>query len=193
MLCASLEAAATDHSSLAIGGCIQPLTPSLHRRGVPRDRGRAGNRGCLGSPGCHEESEARMLKVNWLTLSAPPAGLSKLLYPWPDPPIPLLQTAKPGRQNSPSERGEESEARMVKVNLLTLSASPAGLSKLLYSWPDLPIPLLLSAPPGRQNPPFERGARDTVIRLARIRQSRCAIAPPGRQNPPFERGAREFC
>ena len=89
---ASLEAAAVDHSSLAIGGSIQPLTPSLLRRGVPRDRGRAGNRGCLGSPERHEESEARMLKVNWLTLSAPPTGLSKLLYPWPDPPIPLQLT-----------------------------------------------------------------------------------------------------
>ena len=30
------------------------------------------------------------MKVDLLTLTLPPAGLSKLLYPWPDPPIPLL-------------------------------------------------------------------------------------------------------
>ena len=49
----------------------------------------AAARGRPGSPGCHEESEARMVKVNLLT---PPAGLSERLYPWPDAPIPLLLT-----------------------------------------------------------------------------------------------------
>ena len=34
-----------------------------------------GNRGRPGSPGCHEESEARMVKVNLLTLSASPRRL----------------------------------------------------------------------------------------------------------------------
>ena len=52
-----------------------------------------GNRGRPGSQGCHEESEARMVKVNVLTLSASPAGLSKLLYMWPDSPILLLLNA----------------------------------------------------------------------------------------------------
>jgi len=51
-----------------------------------------GDKGRPGSPGCRKESEARMMKVNFLTLSARPAGLSKLLYPWPDPPRPLLIT-----------------------------------------------------------------------------------------------------
>ena len=34
-----------------------------------------GNGGRPGSPGCHEESEARMVKVNLLSLSAPPRRL----------------------------------------------------------------------------------------------------------------------
>ena len=56
-----------------------------------------GDRGRPGSPGCHEESEARMVKVNFLTLSDPPAGLSKLLYRWPERPTPLLLTWALGR------------------------------------------------------------------------------------------------
>ena len=46
-----------------------------------------GSRERSGGPGCHEEPEARMVKVNLLVLSAPPR---QLLYPWPDPPTPLL-------------------------------------------------------------------------------------------------------
>ena len=38
-----------------------------------------GNKGCPGIPGCHEESEARMGKVNLLTLSAPPRRLEEIV------------------------------------------------------------------------------------------------------------------
>ena len=51
-----------------------------------------GNRARPGSPGCHEESQVRMMKANLLTLSTSSRRLSKLLYPWSDPPIPLPLT-----------------------------------------------------------------------------------------------------
>jgi len=65
-----------------------------------------GNRGRPGSPGCHEESEARMVKVNLL----PPAGLSKLLNPWPDPPTPLLLNLSCGGSGRSLEAGSARES-----------------------------------------------------------------------------------
>ena len=44
----------------------------VNPRPLPAARG---NRGRPGSPGCHKESEARMVKVIFLTSSAPPRRL----------------------------------------------------------------------------------------------------------------------
>ena len=63
-------------------------TPYLER--VPLLLFQLGNRGRPGTLGCHEESEARVVKVHSLTSSASQHWLKKLLYPWLDPPIPLL-------------------------------------------------------------------------------------------------------
>ena len=73
-------------------GAPETRTPTSGSRCMCRE---CGDRGRPGSPGCRKESEARMVKVNFLTLSARPAGLSKVLYPWPDPPTPLLLTPTP--------------------------------------------------------------------------------------------------
>ena len=58
--------------------CLATTFPSNHSNVTGRTdpSPRTGNRERPGSPGCHEESEARMVKVNVLTLSASPRRLN---------------------------------------------------------------------------------------------------------------------
>ena len=98
----------------------------------------SGNSGHPTSPGCHEESEARIAKVNYALY---PAGLRKLLYPWPDPPTPVLLTGGGGQ-------GLEGAAHDLTSLSHTLSLSQAV------------VDLLASGPKGRHEGPLLKALRE---------------------------------